>query len=68
MAISLEPWPKILDIRGCAWGQPVGRKLPLNPRFATFDLCLGLAEGKIHKPTASQRAAGFTRDAFKSTI
>ena len=25
MAISLEPWPKILDIQGCAWGKPVGR-------------------------------------------
>ena len=42
MAISLEPWPKILDIRGCAWGKPVGRELPLNPRLedAKFKLTL----------------------------
>ena len=35
MAISLKPWPKILDIRGCAWGKPVGRGRPgkgLRPR------------------------------------
>ena len=81
MAISFEPWPKILDIRGCAWGKPVGQELPLNPRLEdaksllTIPLpyhmglshypshghglelwpCLGLAEGKIHKPTASHR-------------
>ena len=33
MAISLEPWPKILDIRGCAWGKPVGSRRPGNPRL-----------------------------------
>ena len=38
MAISLKPWPKILDIRGCAWGKPAGRELPLTGRLATFDL------------------------------
>ena len=24
-----KPWPKILDIRGCAWGDPVGRGRPI---------------------------------------
>ena len=33
MAISLEPRPKILDIRGCAWGKPVGSRRPGNPRL-----------------------------------
>ena len=27
----LEPWPKILDIQGCAWGKPVGSRRPGNP-------------------------------------
>ena len=31
MAISLEPWPKILDIRGCAWGKPAGSRQRSNP-------------------------------------
>ena len=33
MAISFgpEPWPKILNIRGCAWGKPAGRRKVLNP-------------------------------------
>ena len=29
MAISLEPWPKILDIQGGAWGKPAGRRWPV---------------------------------------
>ena len=29
----LEPWAKILNIRGCAWGKPAGSRRPLNPRF-----------------------------------
>ena len=37
MAISLEAWPKILDIRGCAWGKPAGWELRLNPLFATLN-------------------------------
>ena len=27
----LEPWAKILNIRGCAWGKPAGSRRPLNP-------------------------------------
>ena len=30
-----KPWPKILDIRGCAWGEPVGQELPLKPGLRT---------------------------------
>ena len=26
-----KPWPKILDIGGCAWGKPVGSRRPGNP-------------------------------------
>merc|ERR1712110_1242205 len=36
MAISLKPWPEILDIRGCAWGRPVGWELPLNAWLTTL--------------------------------
>ena len=80
MAISLKPWPKILDIRGCAWGKPVGSRRPGNPRLRDAKLmltitititimglshyprhghglelwpCLGLAQGKIQRPTAN---------------
>ena len=28
-----KPWPEILDIRGCAWGKPVGSRRPGNPRL-----------------------------------
>ena len=40
MAISLEPWPKILDIRGCAWGKPVGRGRAGNRWFRDANFML----------------------------
>ena len=35
-----KPWPKILDIRGCAWGKPVGSRRPGNPRLGDAKVML----------------------------
>ena len=36
MAINLEPWPKILDIRRCAWVKPAGSERPSTEGVATL--------------------------------
>ena len=32
-----KPWPKILNIRGCAWGKPAGREQTGNPGIGTLN-------------------------------